>query len=153
MPNILTNLVQRQASKYGDRPAYSFKAQPNGAWAETSWTEFSRKVDAASYALEILGIEPGDTVGVFSANRPDILITDFAAFANRAVPVSIYATSSQEQVEYIVNDARVSILFVGNRDKYSIALEAKKKCKRLSQIVCYEEFPMEEKDKETLSRK
>ena len=151
MPNILTNLVQRQALKYGDRPAYSFKAQPNGAWAETSWTEFSRKVDAASYALEILGIEPGDTVGVFSANRPDILITDFAAFANRAVPVSIYATSSQEQVEYIVNDAHVSILFVGNRDQYSIALEAKKKCKKLRQIVCYEEFPMEEKDKETMA--
>ncbi len=151
MPNILTNLVHRQASKYGDRAAYSFKAQPNGAWADTSWNEFSRKVNAASYALEILGIEPGDKVGVFSANRPDILITDFASFANRAVPVSIYATSSQDQVEYIVNDAKIKILMVGSREQYSIALAAKMKCRSLSQIICYEEFPLEEDDDETMS--
>ncbi len=151
MPNILTNLTHRQASKYGDRAAYSFKAQPNGVWAETSWSEFSRKVDAVSYALEILGIEPGDTVGVFSANRPEILITDFASFANRAVPVSIYATSSPEQVEYIARDAHLKILFAGNREQYLIAQEAKLKCKSLCQIVCYEEFPLENGDDETMS--
>ena len=109
MPNILTSLISKQTLKYGERAAFSFKAEPQGKWIDTSWNEFSRKVDMAACSLEILGMEPEATVGVFSANRPEILITDFAAFANRVVPVSIYSTSSEEQVEYIVNDARIDI--------------------------------------------
>lgn len=151
MPNILTNLVHKQAAKYGDRAAYSFKASPDGQWIDTSWADFSHYTDAVACALEILGIEPDDKVGVFSANRPDILITDFAAFANRAVPVSIYATSSPEQVEYIARDARLKILFVGNRDQYLVALKARENCPGLERIVCYEEFAAEPGDETTMA--
>ena len=152
MPNILTGLVHRQELKYGSgRAAYSFKAQPNGKWVDTTWADFSRKVDFASFAFEILGIQPGESVGVFSANRPGILITDFGAFANRAVPVSIYATSSPEQVEYIVNDAHIQILFTGDREQYRIARGVKSRCPRLRQIICYDNFPLDDDDKESMS--
>ena len=134
MPNILTNLVGTQSLKYGDRIAFSFKATPQGAWVDTTWSDFAGQVEAAACALEIMGVEPGDTVGVFSGNRPEILMTDFGAFANRAVPVSIYATSSREQVEYIVNDARVKLLFVGDRQQYLIAREAAVSCRGLMRV-------------------
>ena len=62
----------------------------------------------------MLGVSPFECVGVFSANRPEILMTDFASFYNRAVPVSIYSTSSEEQARYIVEDAGIKILFVGD---------------------------------------
>lgn len=151
MPNILTSLVSKQALKYGDRAVFCFKSTLQGSWDEISWNVFSENVDKAACALEILGIEPTHTVGVFSANRPDILVTDFAAFANRAVPVSIYATSSEEQVEYIVNDARVSVLFVGNEEQYNIARKVAGKCHCLKQIVTYEEVTLHPDDKHTMT--
>ena len=68
-------------------------------------------------------MEDCGAVGIFflSANNPFILITDFAAFANRIVPVSIYATSSEQQVEYIVRDAEAEFIFVGDQSQYDIA--------------------------------
>lgn len=138
MPNILTNLVEKQALKYGDRAAYSFKNSFQGPWRDTSWNELKEHVNSAACAFEILGVGPKDCVGVFSANRPDIFVTDFAAFYNRAVPVSIYSTSSEEQACYIVNDASIKILFVGDASQYAIAKEVKKSCKSLERIVVYD---------------
>ena len=138
MPNILTGLVRRQAIKYGNRIAYSFKASPEDEWIGTSWMEFDEKVNKVACAIEILGITEKDTIAVFSANRPEILITDFAAFENRAIPVSIYATSSAEQVEYIVNDSRAKVLFVGSEEQYRIALKVLDRCPSLRQLVVYE---------------
>lgn len=151
MPNILTNLVGTQSLKYGDRIAFSFKATPQGAWVDTTWSDFAGQVEAAACALEIMGVEPGDTVGVFSGNRPEILMTDFGAFANRAVPVSIYATSSREQVEYIVNDARVKLLFVGDRQQYLIAREAAVSCRGLMQVIVYEDIILDADDTTTMT--
>ena len=45
-------------------------------------------------------------IGIFSQNKPECLFTDFAAFANRAVTIPLYATSSPAQAQYIINDAR-----------------------------------------------
>jgi len=54
-----------------------------------------------------MGLQPNDNVGIYSQNMEKYLITDFAAFANRAVMVPVYATSSPVQVSYIVNDAQI----------------------------------------------
>ena len=151
MPNILTSLISKQTLKYGERAAFSFKAEPQGKWIDTSWNEFSRKVDMAACSLEILGMEPEATVGVFSANRPEILITDFAAFANRVVPVSIYSTSSEEQVEYIVNDARINMLFVGNEEQYHIARKVQKRSRHIQQIVVYQNINLQPDDCRTMT--
>lgn len=138
MPNILTGLVGRQAAQYGDRAAFSFKNSLMGDWKDTSWRDFSHAVSAAACAFEILGIEPKSSVGVFSANRPEILISDFGAFANRAIPVSIYSTSSEQQVDYIVNDADIKILFVGNAEQLAIARSVASRRKSPLHIITYE---------------
>ena len=38
----------------------------------------------------------------------EVIMTYFAAFRLRAVPVSIYSTSSTEQVRFITADAKIS---------------------------------------------
>lgn len=109
MSNILTNLARHGAEIYGaDREVFARidLDRPGGAGTEpTTWGDFSADVDAVAYALETIGIEPGDMVAVFAPNCPEILLTDFACFRNRAVPVAIYATSSPEQVRFILNDS------------------------------------------------
>ena len=97
MANILTTLVERQSRKYSDRAAI-YRRTPEGQWLPYSWTELSNMVDQAACALEIFGLKEEQRIAVFSQNDPDIIVTDLAAFANRAVPVSIYATSSPQLV-------------------------------------------------------
>lgn len=149
MLNILTHIVAIQADKYGDREAYSFKI--NGEWVPTSWKSFRDDVDNIASALEIIGVKEEDPIAVFSNNRPEILITDFAAFQNRAFPVPIYSTSTSSQVEYIVRDCGASIIMVGDQNQYNIAREVQRRYGKLKQIVTFVDVIRDKDDTTTLS--
>lgn len=135
MTNILTNLVAGNARKEGSRTAFRYCPAGTDVWTDCSWEEMSHNVDNTAYALEILGIKPEDMVAVFSANCPEILLTDFACYRNRAVPVSIYATSSPEQVRFIVNDSGARMIFVGDRKQYDAVRSVMGECPRLERII------------------
>lgn len=151
MSNILTNIINNQVAKYGDREIFRYKTSIDGEWIITSWKEFQSQVNNIAYAMEFLELRPQETIAVFSANRPEFLITDYAAYANRAVPVSIYSTSSAPQVKYIINDCQARILFVGNREQYDIAREIISECKSLTTIVTFDEITRDEDDEITLT--
>lgn len=85
MHNILTDLTTRQSLHYGSREAISFKDRTTQRWTSMSWKELDRQVSLLACALETMGIEPQSMVNVFSANCPEILITDFACFRNREI--------------------------------------------------------------------
>ncbi len=86
-----------------------------------------------------MGVEPQSMVNVFSANCPEILITDFACFRNRAVPVSLYATSSPEQVRFIINDSGAAMIMVGDQKQYDIVRSVVSGCPNLKTIVTFDE--------------
>ena len=117
-------LVQRQAAKYGDRAALKYRDYARGEWIPITWKEFERAVRTAANALAALGVGEQENVGIFSQNKPECLMTDFAAFANRAVTIPLYATSSPLQVQYIVNDAAIRYLFVPRAALYLLVLYA-----------------------------
>lgn len=150
MANILTTLVDRQSCKYNDRAAV-YRRNQLGQWLPLSWAELAAQVSDASYALEILGVKEQQKLAVFSPNDPDIIVTDLAAFANRAIPVSIYATSSEQQVEYIVRDSGASIIFTGNAEQYAIARRVAKRLPSLQRIVTYDTVTLEEGDNSTMT--
>lgn len=149
MANVLTTLIETRASEYKDREAFLYRN--DGRWTSTSWSEFKNSVDKAAYALEILGIKEEDKICIFSANRPEILITDFAAFANRVVPISIYSTSTMEQVAYILNDSGAKIIFVGDKSQYNIARKAALQSPKLRQIVVFDSIQREADDSTTIT--
>ena len=138
MSNILTNIVSSQTAKYGDREVFRHKESAEGEWIITSWTQFKEQVDAISYAMEILNLNVQDNIAVFSSNRPEIIISNYAAYANRAVPVSIYSTSSKSQVKYIINDSKSRILFVGNAEQFKIAQAVIAECPSVELIVTFD---------------
>ena len=153
MTNILTNLISTQAAKYGDREVFRHKETIDGEWIITSWNQYQKQVDAIACAMKTLDLNPQDNIAVFSANRPEILIADYAAYANRAVPVSIYATSSSEQVKYILNDSQSRFLFVGNADQYKIARSIINECNSVKFIITFDDVERENGDDTTLSFK
>jgi long-chain acyl-CoA synthetase len=137
MSNVLTTLPQLQANHYGKREAYRYPV--GNEWKVETWTAFNEKVTAVACALETLGLEEQKMIAIFSANCPQIIISDFAAYANRAVPVSIYSTSSTDQVQYILNDSQATIIFVGDQTQFDIACDVVPNCPHLTRIVAFDE--------------
>ena len=131
--NILTNLIGEAAAKQPEATAYFY--QKDDSWLPVTWREFSNTVDYASMALETLGITPGERIAIFSSNRPGCLVADFAAYSMRAVPVSLYATSSAQQVKYILNDSGARLIFVGNNTQLKAVLEIAAYCPKLEHII------------------
>ncbi len=151
MANILPTLIQRQKNAYSARRTALWERQPSGEWTPITWGELSEAASKVARALEILGVKEEERVAVFSPNDPKILATDFGCFANRAVTVSIYATSSEEQVEYIVRDSGAGIIFVGTRAQYETARKVAAKLPTLTQIVVYDEIETDADDKSSMT--
>lgn len=134
----LAVLVHRQAEKYGDRNALYYRDYDKSQWIPITWNQFSVKVKQAANALFESGIKECENIGVFSQNKPECLITDFAAYANRAVTIPLYATSSSSQVQYIVNDAQVRFLFIGEQFQYDAAFSVIGLCDSLEQLIIFD---------------
>ncbi len=145
MPNILTNLAAEQAKKFGTKAALAGQDEA-GEWYDISWEEYSRQVTVAARALAVLGVNPGDNVATFSANRPENLVTDFGCYRNRVASVSIYATSSLEQVIYIANDCKCRLIFAGNATQYHIAREVQAACEFLKKIIVIKPISLDPDD-------
>ena len=134
----LSVLVHRQAEKYGDKIALKYRDYETAQWIPISWKEFSQTVRRTANAMVALGIEPQENIGIFSQNKPECLFTDFGAFANRAVTIPLYATSSPAQAQYIINDAQIRYLFVGEQFQYDAAFSVFGFCQSLQQLIIFD---------------
>lgn len=134
----LSTLIHRQAEKYGNGVALKYRDYEKGEWIPVTWNQFSDRVTTVSDALAELEVEEEENVGVFSQNKPECLYVDFAAFANRAVTIPLYATSSAAQVQYIVNDASIRYLFVGEQYQYDTAFSVYGLCDSLKRLIIFD---------------
>ena len=131
----LARLIPAQAKKLGENPALRYRDYTDGTWKAITWNEFSRDVDRTAKSMIESSVFEKDRLGLFSQNKPECLIIEFALYSNRAVCVPMYATSTTTQIEYIINDAGIHVLFVGDQYQYDRAYEALKSCPSLKQIV------------------
>ena len=134
----MSDLVFRQAKRYGERVALKYRDYSLSSWISVSWNKFAEKVRYASRAMVALGIKEQENVGVFSQNMPECLYVDFGAYATRVVTIPLYATSSEAQVHYIVQDASIRFLFVGEQYQYEVARRVQGLCKSLKQIIIFD---------------
>jgi long-chain acyl-CoA synthetase len=82
-----------------------------GVWEPVTVAEFDARVVAVAKGLVAKGVQPGDPVAIMSRTRYEWTLLDFAIWAAGAVPVPVYETSSAEQVQWILTDAAVTLLF------------------------------------------
>lgn len=104
--------------------AFRHKDEATNTWVPTTWKDFSDKVMKVAKAMAAFGIKEHDCIATYTQNKPEGLIVDFAAYANRAVVTPLYATSSVSQVEYILCDSASQLIFVGEQFQYDNAFEA-----------------------------
>lgn len=134
----LSVLIHEQAKKYGDKPALTFRNFGSQKWKDVSWNQFSLRVKQVSNALLNLGLKPQDKIAVFSQNCIQYLYTDFGAYGVRVISIPFYATSSEQQIQYMLNDSEIRILFVGEQEQYDKAHRVFALCPTLERIVIYD---------------
>lgn len=133
----LGELIHRQAQKYKNKILIKHLL-PGGKWGGISWEQFSQKIMKTAHAMAEMKIKPGDNIGIYSPNLAEYLVADFAAYANRAVMVPMYATASPSQVEYIVKDAQIELVFVGEQFQYNNAYKVQQECEVLKRIIVFD---------------
>lgn len=134
----LSLLIHEQAKKYGDAPVLTFKDFGAEQWKTVSWNHFSLQVKQVSNALLNLGVKTQENIGIFSQNCVHYLYTDFGAYGIRAVSIPFYATSSEQQLQYVVNDAQIRFLFVGEQEQYDKAHRIFALCHSLERIIVFD---------------
>ena len=144
-------LIHQQAKKYGDRVALKHRDYKTSTWIPTTWNQFSDAVATVSNALIEMGVGVQENIGVFTQNKPESLFMDFGAFGIRAVTVPLYATSSEAQVHYILEDAGIRYLFVGEQQQYDVAFRVMALSPTLKQIVVFDrEVKLDARDESTI---
>lgn len=121
MANRLCGIVPQHSQTKGDKEAYRFCWRKDGEWLSTTWEEFDKQINVAANAFPKLGLLEKDRIAICSPNTPQILIVELGAFQNRLSVIPIYASSSQEQFDFIVNNGDAKILFVGDSHQYPLA--------------------------------
>jgi long-chain acyl-CoA synthetase len=102
-----------------------------------TWSELRDRVDAFAGGLAALGLRRGDTVALMLSNRPEFHVADIAAFTLGAVPFSVYATSSAEQIAHVVGDAgaRVAVIEAAFAERLA---EAREQLPALEHVIVLE---------------
>lgn len=136
--NIAT-FIGDKAKKRGKHDVLSYKDESLNRWNSISWSELDQHVSTIANALVALDVEEHDNVGMISQNMPQCIIADYAAYANRAVVVPMFATLSPSQILYIINHAKIKLLFVGEQVQYDSVMEALKEENSVSRIVVFDD--------------
>ena len=99
--------------------------EENGVWKKYSTNEVKEIVDKLAAGLIHLGmsahdmtIESRDKIAVMSNNRPEWLFLDLAVQKTGAILVPLYPTLSLHELEFVLNDAAVKLVFVSDKDLF-----------------------------------
>jgi len=103
-------LLQRNASRFANRPAYREKEY--GIWQSWTWSEAEREIEALALGLIVMGVNAGDFVSVVGRNRPYFYWAIVAVQSVGAVPVTLYHDAAAEEMAYVMDHcgARVAIV-------------------------------------------
>lgn len=134
----LSVLIHDLAKKYGGRTALEYKDYGGTQWKHVSWNEFSNQVSRVSDALLALGVDVQEKIAVFSQNSIHYLYTDFGAWGVRACTIPLYATTSEETMLYVINEARIRYIFCGEQEQYDKARHVQNLCSSLQKIIIYD---------------
>ncbi|MCH7375449.1 long-chain fatty acid--CoA ligase [Aeromonas sp. MR19] len=121
MPKLhLVQLMRERIARLGNKAA--LRVQQDGQWRAIGWRTLGQAMDYCAQALIRAGHQPTEMVGLYARNMPEWTQADLGILAARGVSVPIYPTSTLEQLRYIVRDANIGLLFVGEQAQFDQAL-------------------------------
>ncbi|MBO4530349.1 MAG: long-chain fatty acid--CoA ligase [Paludibacteraceae bacterium] len=131
----LGKIAFEKAKECGNRTVLKYRDDADNKWKDISWSELAQQVKVIAHSLIEMGVKEEDRVAIFSQNMAEIIAVDLACQAVRVTTVPLYATSSASQVDYIVNDAHIGLIFAGEQYQYDRCIEVLQHSQHLKRVV------------------
>lgn len=141
----ILDLLDRNASQYGDRPAIHWK--DGGEWKSLTWAGYREAARQAAAGLRSLGLGSSDFVAIQARNRPEHVIADLAAVTAGGTPVTIYSTLAPNQIQYVASNCEAKVAVLENLEFMKRWEEVKGELPHLRYVVLMEgadNYPTEE---------
>jgi long-chain acyl-CoA synthetase len=105
-------LLHRNATEFPDLPALSLL----GSADTLTWRQVRDEVAVLSRGLADLGLSSGDRLLIMMSSRPEHWLVDLAAACLGAVPSTVYATLSVDQLRYLARHSHAGIVVLENEE-------------------------------------
>lgn len=106
-----------------------------------AWAEYAEQVASVAGGLAGLGVGRGDRVVLMMHNRLEFHVVDLAVVALGATPISLYNSSSPEQISYLVHHSKASVAVVEDGSIVDRVLAAAGDCPGLRSVVVLGDAP------------
>ncbi len=111
--NVCTEFL-RTVAAHGDLVALR-SMNEDGSWNLWTYERYAHEVAAVAKGLKDLGVGRGDRVVMMMRNIPEFHVIDMAVLFCGATPVSIYNSSSPEQIAYLAGHCGAKVAVVENQ--------------------------------------
>jgi long-chain acyl-CoA synthetase len=119
-----------------DKPD-ALQVKVKGAYTPISSRTVGERVRRLALGLQELGIQPGERVAIFSENRPEWAIADFACLTASLTDVPLYPNLPPDQAAYILNDSGAVAIFVSDAVQAAKIAEVRGKCSTLRHVITF----------------
>ncbi len=111
--------LDRAAQRWGDREALVSPSH-DVRW---TWSEFAERVDALAAGLLALGLQRGERIGIWSLNRPEWTLTQFAAAKAGLILVTINPAYRLTELEFALHKVGCAAIVTATAFKTSDYME------------------------------
>lgn len=134
----LAEFPQLLRESFAKKSMIRYQEHDNAPWSTLTGEEFADQCLNAAKGLACEGVCAQDKVGIYAPNSVMGLAAEIGLYMMRGVSVPLYATSSPEQVDYIVKDSELKLIFVGQQFQYNNAFEIQRTGGILRRIVVFD---------------
>ena len=131
-PKVFEQTVARQPERV------ALRQKTFGLWRDMSWQTYFDQVRQIGSALIAMGLQPGECVGIIGDNCPEWVLADMAVQCAGGVSVGIYATNAWQQVQFIVDHAETTFLFVENEEQLDKWLMFRDQAPSLRKVIVWD---------------
>ena len=142
--NTVAELFKNTVDKYPNKELYYYKK--GNDWSSLNGKTILYTVTDITNAIRKQGLVKNDKVGIISSNSPKWAMIDYGIICSGSATVSIYPTLISSQIEYIVNDSQLKILFLENEDQLDKVKEIWSSCPSLFLVVMMNDSFSEESE-------
>lgn len=126
-------LLQRNATRYADRPAY--REKEFGIWQSWTWAEAEREIEALALGLLNLGVDEGDFIAVIGRNRPHFYWSMVAAQSVGAIPVPLYQDAAADEMAYVMDHCGARFAIVEDQEQVDKLIEVQQDLHQLQHMI------------------
>lgn len=138
MAKRIFDLHQHQYDNYPKSDALTAKI--DGTWVPISTEDFLEDGRNFASGLLELGLNEGDKVALISNNRPEWHIADLGILYAGMINVPIYPTITEDDYQYIMNDAEVKLCLVSDQELFEKVSSIKEKVPSLQAIYSFDQL-------------